>query len=268
MRSGVRVAAAVAFVAWLGSSAANATLTTPPLQFSVPGRLPDATVGKPYQFSFCQPAPKAGSRCGKPSGATNPSGGYGHYYVFSLHLSLPPPGLRLSERSGLLRGTLSKAGSYRFTVCVKDAERRPGVAPKPSCKGTRLNGVAPPPPPPPPVVAQFGGVWNGRFQTTSVAANSCGSSASGSVQFTLTQTGNKVTGNMTYNVTGFTVNPNPAPNCANLAQAGTTPVDAAVAGNTLTGSGFTLTKTSDTALSGTFSGAVQGFQLTVNITVP
>src|SRR3990167_8608251 len=102
-----------ATVIWI--AAASAGTLAAPIKFSAPKHLPDATAGKPYSYSFCKPPAKPGGKCGKPTGATNPSGGYGQYYIFTLKLSVAPPGLRFSTRSGLLSGTPTKIGISKFT---------------------------------------------------------------------------------------------------------------------------------------------------------
>jgi hypothetical protein len=246
-------AAALAVVSSALTSTGYARPAVRPLQFKVPGKLPKATVGEPYEFSFCQPKPKAGGRCGKVSGATNPSGGFGFNYLFTLHgRSHLPPGLLLSSRTGILRGTPkadAKAGPYRFTVCVSDAGRHPGVAPKPSCRTTQVELVGP---------ADFTGSWNGTFSAT-LSSNACASSVNGNVRFSLSQQGSTVSGSASYTITGGTMNPNADPNsCDDVALTGTINLSGTVNGTTLSGSGFTLTQTSATALTGTFEGTVQG----------
>lgn len=256
------VCGAFATVALVWLTAAPARPAAPPIRFAAPAQLPGATEGQPYRYSFCQPPAGGAGRCGKPAGSTNPSGGYGHYYVFSLHRSVLPSGLGLSTRSGLLSGAPAKSGSFHFTVCVADAERRAGVAPAPTCRGVGLQVNAPPTP-----AASFGGNWtSGTFQTTQVGANSCGSEAHGTVTFALVQNGTAVSGSMTYSVTGFTPKADASDNCDALAPGGEIPVNnATVDGTRLTGSGFTLSQTTPGAMSGTFTGNVQGFQLTATI---
>lgn len=236
-----------------------------PITFSAPAVLPKATVGQPYEFSFCQPKPARGGRCGKPVGTTNPSGGFGQYYVFELRLSVPPPGLLLSYRTGILSGTPAKAGVFRFRLCVRDADkRRPGAA-APNCRPARIQLVGPPAPPPPPKAADFAGVWTGTFATTRMSDNACGSAANGTVRFELRQQGSTVSGSASYTITGGTLKPNPEESCDDLAVNGTLPLNGTVTGSRLTGSGFTLTKSGDNAFSGTFGGTVQGIGLAADI---
>lgn len=98
----------------------------PPLRFTIPSRF-NLTIGQPFTYSLCRPAPQANGRCGGP-GTTNPSGGFQHFYVFSVRFPTRlPPGLALSTRSGVLHGTPSgPPGVTKFSVCVRDAESRPG----------------------------------------------------------------------------------------------------------------------------------------------
>jgi hypothetical protein len=79
------------------------------------------------------------------------------------------------------------------------------------------------------------------------------------VRFSLSQQGSTVSGSASYTITGGTMNPNADPNsCDDVALTGTINLSGTVNGTTLSGSGFTLTQTSATALTGTFEGTVQG----------
>lgn len=93
------------------------------LLFSI-GTLPDATPGKPYRYSFCEPTPETGLFCGGPlrsnPDTTNPTGGSPHY-TFSHGIGIPF-GLTLNF-NGVLEGTPSDftpTGLQRFEVCATD----------------------------------------------------------------------------------------------------------------------------------------------------
>jgi hypothetical protein len=122
-----------------------------------------------------------------------------------------------------------------------------------------------PPPAPAPAPANFGGAWQGTF-TATLSANACGTTASGSLSINLTQQGTTVNGTVAYSVTGGTLKPSPDPACEDLALQGSISLNGAVANNTLTGSGFTITLASDGSLSGHYSGVVQGIGVEADLT--
>jgi Putative Ig domain len=196
------LALAVAAVAGSAALAQGAQPTYPPLRFTIPSRI-NMTIGKPFSYSFCRPAPKPNGKCGG-AGTTNPSGGFGHYYVF--HVRFPthlPPGLGLSGRSGVLSGTpTGPPGITKFGVCVADAEHRPGNQGK--CAVTDGSEVNAPP--------EFVGAWTGTYSELG-----CPGQApwSGGATLELHQDGDTLTGEATY-VDGFVVGDCAAPDRSDL----------------------------------------------------
>jgi hypothetical protein len=99
--------------------AANAALV-----FRTPARIPGASIGVKYLYSFCQPRPATGHVCGQilsnppdimPNSGKPP-------YVFRINGVGVPFGLSLSL-NGFLTGTpnnKNRPGVYRFQVCVTD----------------------------------------------------------------------------------------------------------------------------------------------------
>ncbi|MDO8636019.1 MAG: hypothetical protein Q7R34_07210, partial [Dehalococcoidia bacterium] len=86
-----------------GQNPASAT-GTPAFQFNPPQALPSAVAGKPYSFSFCQPAPaNSTSGCGFAIETTSPSGG-NPPYNFQVQKGFPPFGIRCG-RDGRCEGT-------------------------------------------------------------------------------------------------------------------------------------------------------------------
>ena len=65
----------------------NTTVQPGALEFSVPSELPVAYVGKPYFYSFCDPQPPDGKRCGEGFVTKNPTGGQQvpYYFTYSLY---------------------------------------------------------------------------------------------------------------------------------------------------------------------------------------
>lgn len=90
--------------------------------FTAPNQLPDATVGVPYSYSFCQPdRDNVNDLCGSSaSPSTNPTDGNEPYH-FQLDsgVGFPPFGLNLNL-NGLLLGTPTVAGEREFSVCAVD----------------------------------------------------------------------------------------------------------------------------------------------------
>jgi len=91
--------------------------------FFYAGYAPPATVGAPYNYSFCDPAPtNPNDLCGAMQDADNPSGGHNPY-----HFTLGPGvgfqqfGLILNL-NGLLTGTPTIAGNRTFEVCAVDLD--------------------------------------------------------------------------------------------------------------------------------------------------
>jgi len=93
-----------------------------PVQFIVPDVLPEARVGEPYIYCFCQPdRTDVNDLCGSSvNPCTNPTGGNEPYHFQLDSVSgFPPLGLTLYP-NGLLMGTPSAAGVSTFTVCAVD----------------------------------------------------------------------------------------------------------------------------------------------------
>ena len=65
----------------------NVTVQPGALGFSLPSELPIAYVGKPYLYSFCDPQPPNGKKCGEGTVTTNPTGGkqVPYYFTYSLY---------------------------------------------------------------------------------------------------------------------------------------------------------------------------------------
>lgn len=83
--------------------------------------LPDAVVGVPYNYSFCDPAPtNVNDLCGALEDSNNPNGG-NHPYHFTLGsgIGFQQFGLLLNL-NGLLAGTPTTTGTRTFNVCAVD----------------------------------------------------------------------------------------------------------------------------------------------------
>ncbi|MCX6665642.1 MAG: hypothetical protein NT038_06240 [Euryarchaeota archaeon] len=108
-------------------------------QFTAPTQLPDATVGEPYVYSFCNPdRTDENDLCGSSvNPCDNPSGGNEPYH-FQLDSGsgFPPFGLTLFP-NGLLMGTPTIAGERIFTVCAVDQGEHQ------CCVQTSLNVIEP-----------------------------------------------------------------------------------------------------------------------------
>ncbi|VVB73133.1 Uncharacterised protein [uncultured archaeon] len=87
------------------------------------GYLPEATVGMPYNYSFCDPAPtNANGLCGAMQDADNPSGGhYPYHFTLGPGAGFQQFGLTLNL-NGLLTGTPTAAGEREFQVCAVDLD--------------------------------------------------------------------------------------------------------------------------------------------------
>ena len=88
--------------------------------FTLPAKLPDATEGVSYSYSFCEPdSARSLSTCGGNTGTpTNPTGG-NPQYGFSELSGIMPSGITL-ETNGLFRGVPALRGNYSFGVCITD----------------------------------------------------------------------------------------------------------------------------------------------------
>jgi hypothetical protein len=92
-----------------------------PLVFTAPATLPPATVGVPYTYNFCTPAPATPtSACGPMPPTTNPTGGNPPYH-FQLGSGVGFPPMHLSlGKDGQLTGTPTAPGTSTFQVCAID----------------------------------------------------------------------------------------------------------------------------------------------------
>jgi hypothetical protein len=164
------IACACGTLAFVGGAAARPEQRAAAPVFAVPANLPVAVAGAKYTYSFCQPvAATANGVCGSlKTPSRNPRGGYGPPYVFQLKFGsgFLPTGLTLSNRTGILTGTVSTAiatdRDYPFTVCAA-SNRGNGD----NCQKTKIHvNAAPAPPPPPPPPKGFAGDWVGTYTRT------------------------------------------------------------------------------------------------------
>lgn len=86
-----------------------------------PSELPGGKVGKPYEYSYCEPKPKSKmAPCGGIEKTINPTGGKGPYtFYLGSGVGFPPFGLILNQ-NGILSGIPTAAGKRTFEVCAKD----------------------------------------------------------------------------------------------------------------------------------------------------
>jgi hypothetical protein len=91
------------------------------IEFIVPVELPPATIGEPYNFSFCQPdRALASDLCSGFETTDNPMGGQPPYhFALDSGAGFPPFGISLNL-NGLLSGTPIEAGKRTFRVCAVD----------------------------------------------------------------------------------------------------------------------------------------------------
>ena len=84
---------------------------------------PDAVVGVPYKYSFCNPEPtNVNDLCGSLEDAENPWGGhYPYHFTLGSGVGFQPLGLILNL-NGLLTGTPTVAGEKTFEVCAVDLD--------------------------------------------------------------------------------------------------------------------------------------------------
>ena len=172
MRTTAVVAGLLAVAAFGGTSTGQARLgrASEKPNFAVPARLPGATAGQTYTYSFCQPlAATTNGVCGSlKTPSRNPNGGGGPPYVFRLRpgSGFPPTGLALSNRTGILTGSVAtnvRAGNYRFTVCA-GSNRSNGE----TCRATTLPVAAAPKP-----KDAFVGTWKGTYTYTYALRGYC-----------------------------------------------------------------------------------------------
>ena len=102
-----------------------------------------ATVGQPFTFSLCQPAPVViDEACGGLRPATNPTGGRPPYSMsVEFGSGFLPPGIALNL-DGVFTGTPTAVGNYNFRVCARDGFGEEG------CTAVTIN-VQPAQTPPP-----------------------------------------------------------------------------------------------------------------------
>ena len=93
----------------------------PELYFWASENLPEAVLGVPYNYSFCNPEPAgANDLCGSPNDSSNPSNGhFPYHFTLDSGAGFPPLGLTLGL-NGLLTGTPTAIGTNAFTVCAVD----------------------------------------------------------------------------------------------------------------------------------------------------
>jgi len=94
--------------------------TAAPLRF-VAGVPPQATVGRPDQYSFCGPTPSTATSARGPfPQTTDPTGGSPPYHFqLGSGVGFPPIGMSIGK-DGLLTGTPASPGTYTFEVCAVD----------------------------------------------------------------------------------------------------------------------------------------------------
>lgn len=96
------------------------------IAFTAPARLPDATVGVEYEYSFCQPRPATRTTaCGPFPATTNPTGGQPPYHFqLGSGVGFPPIGCSLLKDGHLYceRGPTpgTEGRTYTFSVCAVD----------------------------------------------------------------------------------------------------------------------------------------------------
>jgi hypothetical protein len=102
----------------------------------VPKDLPDAAVGLPYLYAFCDPLPSSlNDSCGGTNRTDNPAGGRPPYsFQFNSSAGTAPLGARLTP-NGVLWGTFPNVERAAFAVCAVDS-----VGTR-VCRTTRLSVV-------------------------------------------------------------------------------------------------------------------------------
>ncbi len=100
---------------------AGAGTITDKVILAVPPVLPGGKVGKPYEYSFCDPKPSGKSGlCGGINPISNPRGGKGPYsFYLGSGTGFPQTGLSLNL-NGILSGIPAATGTRLFNVCAKD----------------------------------------------------------------------------------------------------------------------------------------------------
>jgi hypothetical protein len=94
----------------------------PLFEFNPPDKLPDATAGEHYEFSFCQPQPSTNTTaCGPFPETTDPTGGQPPYH-FTVQNGFPPFGIHCGK-DGICSGVPHNATAGRtstFDICAVD----------------------------------------------------------------------------------------------------------------------------------------------------
>ncbi len=95
----------------------------PEIYFWPLGTLPDATIGVPYTYSFCDPEPtNVNDLCGALQDSTSPSNGhFPYHFTLDSGTGFPPMGIILNP-NGLMSGTPTTAGTSVFGVCAVDLD--------------------------------------------------------------------------------------------------------------------------------------------------
>jgi len=105
----------------VGGNSQGTGIATDKVVLTGPVVLPEGKVGKPYEYSYCNPKPadKLGL-CGGINPNNNPRGGKGPYsFYLGSGTGFPPFGLSLNL-NGILSGIPTAAGERTFEVCAKD----------------------------------------------------------------------------------------------------------------------------------------------------
>jgi len=167
-------------------------------QFNPPAVLPEATAGKSYLFSFCQPMPQTRtSPCGPMPPTSDPKGGSPPYHFqYGTMGGFPPFGLTLGK-DGHLDGTPEKATAgktYRFTVCAVDLKADQ------VCREVSLTVSAAPTP-----ASTLTGPWTGKaLLTTTVTGGTC--EYAGDITLVLKHIDTTLSGTINYNLAGNPAN--------------------------------------------------------------
>jgi hypothetical protein len=139
--------------------------TPAPLRF-VAAQPPSALAGQRYQHSFCSPTPATPtSACGPFPQTTNPTGGSPPYHFqLGSGVGFPPIGISLGK-DGLLTGTPSAPGTYRFEVCAVD------LSANSVCQTVSMTVTAPSTPS---IEERWAGRWTGPYTGTASTAERSG----------------------------------------------------------------------------------------------
>jgi hypothetical protein len=208
-----------------------------PIKINSPGTL-HGVVGKAYSFRY------------------HATGGMSNGYVFSVKSgNRLPPGISLSRR-GVLHGTGTKAGLWRFTVCAKDemARTKWGMTYVYSTCGFPTSFTVAPPPPV--AATNFSGQWHGTYSGSLASPEGCAFQIGGPITFSITQTGTSLSvtiaqtdGYVTYDTSSCAI----ISRAVNTISFGATVVGLTASGTTNGGSTTKLTMVADLS---SFSGSI------------